>query len=39
MPYRFVGNLAYKKNEPNAKPIPRKQAIAILIAERKKQGK
>ena len=34
MPYRFVGDKAYKKGEPNAKPIPKKQAIAILIAEK-----
>jgi hypothetical protein len=38
MPYRFVGDKAYKKGEPNAKPIPKKQAIAILISE-KKNGK
>jgi len=36
MPYRFVGDKAYKKGEPNAKPIPKKQAIAILISEKKK---
>jgi hypothetical protein len=38
MPYRFVGDKAYRKGKPNAKPIPKKQAIAILIAE-KKRGK
>ena len=38
MPYKFVGDKAYKKGEPGAKPIPKKQAIAILIAEKKKNG-
>ena len=39
MPYRFVGDKAYKKAEPNAKPIPKKQAIAIQLAELRKAGK
>ena len=37
MPYTFKGNMAYKKDD--GKAIPKKQAIAILIAEKKKNGK
>ena len=36
MPYDFKGNKAYKKGEPNAKPIPKKQALAIMISEKRK---
>ena len=36
MPYDFKGKLAYKKGDPNAKPIPKKQALAIMISEKKK---
>ena len=36
MPYDFKGNKAYKKGEPDAKPIPKKQALAIMISERRK---
>ena len=39
MPYKFVGDKAYKKGEPNAKPIPKKQAIAIQLAELRKKGR
>lgn len=40
MPYEFKGKLAYKKGDPNAKPIPKKQALAIMISELKaKKGK
>jgi len=39
MPYRFVGDKAYKKGDPNAKAIPKKQAIAIQLSELKKAGK
>ena len=39
MPYKFVGDKAYKKGEPNAKPIPKKQAIAIQLSELRKAGK
>lgn len=37
MPYDFKGNWAYKKG--SDKRIPKKQAIAILIAEKKKGSK
>lgn len=36
MPYEFKGKLAYKKGDPSAKPIPKKQALAIMIAEKRK---
>lgn len=39
MPYKFVGNKAYKKSDPSAKPIPKKQAIAIQLSELRKQGR
>lgn len=38
MPYEFKGKLAYKKGDPSAKPIPKKQALAIMISERKKKN-
>jgi len=37
MPYKFVGNKAYRIGKPGAKPIPKKQALAILIAEKRKK--
>ena len=39
MPYKFIGDKAYKKSNPDAKPIPKKQAIAITLAELRKKGK
>lgn len=39
MPYKYVGDKAYKKNDPSAKPIPKQQAIAITLAELRKEGK
>ena len=36
MPYTFKGKYAYKKD--SGERLPRKQAIAILIAEKKKNG-
>lgn len=39
MPYTFGKKWAYKKGEPNAKPIPKKQAIAIQLSELRKQGR
>ena len=37
MPYKFVGNKAYRIGKPGAKPIPKKQALAIMIAEKRRQ--